>query len=123
MCDYSLEMYRSRPAAVGEKYQTHRFPSGTVGFVAPADPSVAICVACDSRLELKDIPEAVQKACGVSSSEQVAFTRLESGPYHDGVRFSNGAQVTLQRLGPGVQVTMTDALLTPLWVRETVEAI
>lgn len=123
MCDYSLEMYRSRPAAVGEKYQTHRFPSGTVGFVAPADPTVAICVSCDSQVALNGIPEAVQKACGVSGNEQVTFTRLESGPYHDGVRFANGAQVTLQRLGPGIEVDVIDALLTPRWVRETVEAM
>jgi hypothetical protein len=37
MCDYSLEQYRSRPARVGESYLTHRFPSGTIGFIAPGD--------------------------------------------------------------------------------------
>ena len=42
MCDFSLELYRSRPARVGERYETHRFPSSTVGFIAPGDCSTAV---------------------------------------------------------------------------------
>ena len=33
MCDYSLELYRSRPATKNETVTLHRFPSGTMGFV------------------------------------------------------------------------------------------
>ena len=36
MCDYSLEAYRSRPARLGERYETHRFESYSNGFIAPA---------------------------------------------------------------------------------------
>lgn len=36
MCDYSLEAYRSRPAQLGEQYETHQFPSYSIGFIAPA---------------------------------------------------------------------------------------
>ena len=36
MCDYSLEMYQSRPAQQGEEYISNRFRSGSVGFVSPA---------------------------------------------------------------------------------------
>jgi hypothetical protein len=122
MCDYSLEQYHSRPAVAGERYETHRFPSGTVGFVAPGDRSVAVCMACDTRLELEDIPEAVQKACGVSSNESAVFARLEGGPHFDGVRFANNAEVTLQRLGPGVKANVIDTLTTETWTREAVEA-
>ena len=43
MCDYSLEIYRSRPAVQGEQYTLHRFRSGTIGFVAPADCTTAVC--------------------------------------------------------------------------------
>ena len=32
MCDYSLEHYRSRPAQLGEKYETHQFESRSIGF-------------------------------------------------------------------------------------------
>ena len=31
MCDYSLEMYHSRPARAGERYVLHRFRSGSLG--------------------------------------------------------------------------------------------
>jgi hypothetical protein len=40
---------------------------------------------------------------------------LDNGPHHDGVRFANGAEVTLQELGPGVKGYIYDALLSPLW--------
>src|SRR3954470_129744 len=101
MCDYSLERYRSRPAQLGERYETHRFDSGTVGFIAPGDASTAVCMAYDTKLTLEDIPERFQRAKSVSANEDVTFTRLEKGPHHDGVRFANGAEVTLQDLGPG----------------------
>ena len=39
MCDYSLEHYRSRPAQLGERYETHQFQSRSIGFIAPGDPS------------------------------------------------------------------------------------
>jgi hypothetical protein len=62
MCDYSLEAYRSRPAQLGERYETHRFESYSVGFVAPGDPSTAVCLECDMKLRLEGIPERVQRA-------------------------------------------------------------
>ena len=123
MCDYSLEAYRSRPARIGEKYETHRFQSYSVGFIAPGDTSTAVCMAYDTKLRLEDVPKPVQKTYGVSADENVTFTRLESGPHHDGVRFANGAEVTLQVLGPGVKGFVLDALTPHLWVPETVEAI
>ena len=36
MCDYSLETYRSRPAQLGERYETHQFPSSSIGLLPPA---------------------------------------------------------------------------------------
>ncbi len=123
MCDYSLEFYRSRPAQQGEKYRTHRFPSGSVGFIAPGDTSTAVCMASDMRLKLEGIPESVQQIHGVSANEEVTFVRLDSGCYRDGVRFANGAKANLQRLGPRVNAVVTDALLTPRRELETVHAI
>ena len=123
MCDYSLEQYRSRPARVGESYETYRFPSGTVGFIAPGDAFTAVCMAYDTGLRLEGIPETVQSACGVTAEEDVTFTRLETGPCHDGVRFANGARVTLQRLGPSVKGYVIDALLSPRWAPEMAEVM
>lgn len=110
MCDYSLEMYRSRPAQVGEEYSSHRFPSGSVGFVAPGETSVAICMACDTRIQLENISEHVQRTYGVTASEEVVFIRRDVGPHHDGVRFENGAELTLQQLGPNVKAVVVDGL-------------
>ena len=114
MCDYSLEMYRSRPAVSGEKYETYRFPSGSIGFVAPGDFTTAICVACDCRLELHGIPIDLRQRLDVDEASGVTFVRIEEGPHHDGVRFRDGTEVTLQRLGPGVSAVVIDALTRPL---------
>jgi len=60
----------------------------------------------------------------VMADEDVTLTRLEIGQFHDGVRFANGAQVTLQRLGPGgVKGSVIDALLSPLWAPEMAEVL
>jgi hypothetical protein len=123
MCDYSLEHYRSRPAQLGEKYVTHQFESRSIGFIAPGDAATAICMACDTTLRLEGIPEMLQRRLGVSSTENVTFTRLEAGPHHDGVRFANGAEVTLQELGPGVAGYVDDLLSSVVWRKQTVAAM
>jgi hypothetical protein len=122
MCDYSLEHYRSRPAQLGEKYETHQFESHSIGFIAPGDPATAVCMACDTKLRLESIPEMVQIRHGVSATEKVTFTRLDDGPHHDGVRFDNGTEVTLQELGPGVKGYLIDALSSLVWTEEPVHA-
>jgi hypothetical protein len=103
MCDYSLESYRSRPARLGERYETRQFQSRSIGFIAPGDPSTAVYMACDTKLRLEGIPEMAQRVHGVSANENVTFTRLDNGPHHDRARFANGAEMTLQELGPGVK--------------------
>ena len=110
MCDYSLEMYRSRPAIAGETYETRRFTSGSIGFVAPGAPDVAVCMACDTRLAISNIPAHLQLSMSIPASAPATFTRIEAGPHHDGVRFESGSEVTLQQLGPGVKASVIDAL-------------
>ena len=123
MCDYSLETYQSRPARLGETYETHSFPSQTVGFIAPGDTAIAVCMAYDTRLKLLDIPGKVQRAYNVRTEEEVIFARTETGLHHDGVQFANGVQVTLQQLGPGVKAIPVDILLAPVKEPEIIEAI
>lgn len=110
MCDYSLEMYRSKPAVQGEEYVTRRFASGSIGFVSAGEPDVAVCMACDTRLVLADVPAILTDSVAERAASEVVFVRLEQGPYHDGVQFANGARVTLQQLGPGVRAKLVDAL-------------
>jgi hypothetical protein len=102
MCDYSLEAYRSRPAAVGEKLTLERFPSGSMGFTTGPACDLAVCVPADTTIRLEGIGETVRQACGVSAIEEVTMTRLEGGPYKDAVRFSNGTELLLQRLDRGL---------------------
>ena len=80
-------------------------------------------MACDTKLGLEDIPEKVQRAYFVSPKEEVVFSGLENGPHHDGVRFANGAEVTLQDLRPGVKGYLYDTLVSSSWYPETVETV
>src|SRR3989442_13578151 len=50
MCDYSLHNVKSRPAKVGDKLTTRNFNTGTRGFAAPGDPSIAVCVLPGTEL-------------------------------------------------------------------------
>ena len=110
MCDYSLEGYRSRPAREGERYVTTRFASGTMGFSSPGDSSTPICVQCDTRLMLENISGELQGRLGIGPKEEVTFVRLEQSPFRDGVKFSNGKEVSLQQMQPGIGVTVTALL-------------
>lgn len=106
MCDYSLEMYASRPAREAERYVTTRFPSGSIGLASPGDCTTAVCVQYDTRLHLENISSDLQVRLGVKSEEEVVFARLEHGAYRDGIRFANGKEVSLQLLGSGVGATL-----------------
>jgi hypothetical protein len=104
-------MFQSRPARQGEEYVSNKFPSGTVGFVARGDQSVAICMACDMELRLSNISPFIREHADVSDREQVTFTQVD-GPFHrDAVRFHNGRVITLQALGPGVVAHVCDSAL------------
>jgi len=108
MCDYSLEAYQSRPAAVGEKLILGRFASGSMGFASGTVCDTAVCILPESRLLLQGIGEGTQKAHGVGAVEEAVLIRLKRGAYKDAVRFSNGAQVLLQHLDRGLTaVVMT----------------
>lgn len=122
MCDYSLEMYASRPARESEKYVTTRFPSGSIGLAVPGDCTTAVCVQYDTRLQLEGISNDLQARLGITSDEQVVFARLEHGAYRDGVRFANGKEISLQLLGSGVGATLV-VVHKPETVQERREAL
>ena len=54
MCDYSLHSVKSRPAKVGDKLTTHDFRTGTRGFAASENASVAVCVRPGTELSFAD---------------------------------------------------------------------
>jgi hypothetical protein len=47
MCDYILHSVKSRPAKVGDKLTTRDFGTGTRGFAASENATVAVC--CEAR--------------------------------------------------------------------------
>ena len=102
MCDYSLEHYRSRPARQSEPYETNRFPSGSIGFVVPGDQSMAICMTCDTRLTLENIPEILQTRLGIGSHEAMwdGTTRV-GGKASTGIYFAKASMGN----GKGGEVT------------------
>src|SRR5437016_4195642 len=79
MCDYSLEMYASRPARF-EKYVTTRFPSGSIGLAAPGDCRTAVCIQYDTPLKLEGISNDLQMRLGwlfgISSLRAASIWRL-----------------------------------------------
>jgi hypothetical protein len=107
MCDYSLEMYGTRPAREAERYVTTRFRTGTIGLTLPGDNSTPVCVQCDTRLRLENIPTTMQKRLGIGATEEVTFVRLDQGLWHDGVRFWNGREVSLQEFPTGIDAVVT----------------
>ncbi len=106
MCDYSLEVYRARPAREGELYVTQRFASGTVGLVSPGDSGTAVCVPADSRVRLIGIDEAMRRKLALGRCEEALFVRLHPSPHRDGIRFANGAETSLQSLAEGVWIAL-----------------
>ncbi len=74
-----------------------------------------MCIPYDTQLRLEGIPEGLQDELGVGSDEEVTFARVDHGRYHDGVRFANGAETSLQRLNPGITAALTRSLERPAW--------
>jgi hypothetical protein len=122
MCDYSLVALRSRLAVDGEELVTYRFPTGSLGLTTPAELELykpgaecwwsspdaskvacAVCIPHGSRLYLRDIPERLQERLRVDRDEEVVFIQMsaEFGRHRDGVRFTNGQEILLQRLAEG----------------------
>jgi len=112
MCDYSLEMYGSRPARESERYETVRFPSGSIGLASPGDCGTAVCVQYDTRLRLENIPQHIQASLRVNATEEVTFVRLDHGAYRDGIRFRNGKDISIQQLNSGVSAVVVQMLET-----------
>ena len=53
MCDYSLHNVKTRPAKVGDKLVTRSFGTGTRGFSASEDASLAVCVLPGTELSFR----------------------------------------------------------------------
>jgi hypothetical protein len=111
MCDYSLAGIPNRLAVEGEQLIVHRFSTGSLGLASPCSQPLskgtpAVCIPPGARLRLRDIPEVLQLGLALNATEEVTFVQLsaEAYQYRDAVRFRNGREIRLQRLGCGQQV-------------------
>jgi hypothetical protein len=111
MCDYSLHSVRTRQAKVGEKLATHDFGTGTRGFAAPEDSSVAVCLLPGTELAF-DKPVTYQTGLifRTNTGHTVAiFRQINKGALfvnHDALEFPDGKTVPLTRLCKGQTATV-----------------
>jgi hypothetical protein len=107
MCDYSLHNVKSRPAKVGDKLTTRRFPLGTGGFSAPEDINVAVCLRPGTELSFTDEVRRRRIWPGsknVTYHKTAIFRQIDQHnpvAHHDALEFPDGRIVLLTLLEEG----------------------
>jgi len=105
MCDYSLQNVSSRPAKVGDRLTTRDFGTGTHGFCAAEDSSVAVCVLPGTELSFES--EVRRIAMGIllwrrKVGHRTAIFRQinldRRAAHHDALEFPDGRIVLLTNL-------------------------
>jgi hypothetical protein len=96
MCDYSLHNVRSRPAKVGDKLTTRDFGTGTRGFAAPEDSSVAVCVLPGTEVSFADKITCI--ATGLLAWRQRVVNHTTDGQIAPLTFLCEGQQATVLQL-------------------------
>ncbi len=109
MCDYSLHLVASRPAAVGDKLVTTDFTrSITRGFSAVGEPDVAVCLLPGTEIAFEDEVQ-YDRAFSLFGKARVEhkvarFRQVNMDDphvHHDALEFPGGQIVMVTRLMPG----------------------
>ena len=115
MCDYSLHLVASRPAKVGDRLVSTRFPNSiTRGFAAVGEPDIAVCLLPGTELAFENEVE-YDPALGsfllnrkvrqkVARFRKVNNTQRQA--HHDALEFPDGQIVLLTRLCEGQHATV-----------------
>ena len=105
MCDYSLHNVKTRPAKVGDKLTTRDFGTGTHGFAASEDASVAVCLLPGTELsfaeEVRFWPNWFGWRRRVVKYKTAIFRQInlnKSMTHHDALEFPDGEVVLLTLL-------------------------
>jgi hypothetical protein len=114
MCDYSLLNVKSRPAKVGDKLTTHDFGTGTLGFAAPEDARMAVCVRPGTELSFASKvmcwPTGMLPWRGrVMKYSAAIFRQINKQrllAHHDALEFPDGQIVLLTHLDAGQEATV-----------------
>jgi len=109
MCDYSLHNVKTRPAKVGDRLITRDFGTGTRGFSAPEDASMAVCVLRGTELSFADEVRRVRMwpwSKNVINHKTAIFRQINQHDpmhHHDALEFPDGQIVLLTFLQEGQQ--------------------
>jgi hypothetical protein len=126
MCDYSLQSIKSRPAKVGDRLTTHNFGTGTRGFAASENPSVAVCVLPGTELafadEVKRLPTRLWPwHDGAIPHKTAIFRQINKGKvavHHDALEFPDGQVVLLTFLCEDQDATVLQLPAEPKTITE-----
>src|SRR5262249_62377532 len=123
MCDYSLQFVASRPAVVGDKLMSMKFPNAiTGGFAAVGEPDVAVClrpgteVAFEREVEYEHGFFPLLKLAKKLGQKVARFRHVnEDQPHvhHDALEFPDGQIVLLTRLREGQHATVLQLPAAP----------
>lgn len=114
MCDYSLHSVKSRPAKAGEILTTRDFHTGTSGFAASEDASVAVCLRPGTELAFARDIECVRGGFlfwrrKLIQHRTAVFRQInqdDPSVHHDALEFPDGEVVLLTSLCDYQQATV-----------------
>src|SRR5262249_22803557 len=114
MCDYSLQSVRSRPAKIADNLTVRDFGTGTRGFAASENPSVAVCVLPGTELAFAlEVKRSAIRLWpwhdNVIKYKTAIFRQINKNKvaaHHDALEFPDGQTVLLTSLGEGQQATV-----------------
>jgi hypothetical protein len=114
MCDYSLHSIKSRPAKIGDKLTTRDFGTGTRGFAASENPSIAVCVLPGTELAFAHGVKRWLARLWPWQNQVIEHTtaifrqinKEKIAAHHDALEFPDGQIVLLTSLSEGQQATV-----------------
>ena len=129
MCDYSLQGVASRPAAVGDKLTTRNFGTGTRGFGASEDATMAVCLLPGTEVAFAgevaiESPRFFGQSVKVVKHKTAIFRQIDKDTphvHHDALEFPDGQLVLLTALREAQEATVLQLPARPTTVREAEE--
>jgi hypothetical protein len=127
MCDYSLHSVKSRPAKIADNLTVRDFGTGTRGFAASEDATVAVCVLPGTELafahEVKRLsPRLWPWHDNVIKHKTAIFRQINKDKvvaHHDALEFPDGQIVLLTCLSEGQLATVLQLPAEPKTVVES----
>jgi hypothetical protein len=127
MCDYSLHSVKCRSAKIGDKLTTRDFGTGTRGFAASENLSVAVCVLPGTELafahQVQRLPTILWPWHNGANKHKTAIFRQinkeKAATHHDALEFPDGQIVLLTSLSEDQQATVLQLPAEPRTVVES----